>query len=265
MKFQILSDLHNEFLRDRASPPSHLWKGEIPDTKADVIILAGDIDTGLDGIAWGSRESWRLGKDVVYVMGNHEFYRHEYHALKERAADLGLNAHVHFLDCGMCEFGDIRVLGLTLWTDYASEPAVPRDLAMFHAGVTLADHKVIRIRLGEDSRPFGPEDALLIHEDERRWLVEQLQIPYAGRTVVVTHHAPHPVCRHPAFSDSPVNPAFYSNLEEIIAGYDIDLWVYGHTHSNLDVELHGTRIVSNQAGYPGENVRGFEPGLVIEV
>lgn len=265
MKFQILSDLHNEFLRDRNPPSSHLWKGEIPDTKADVIILAGDIDTGLDGIVWGSRESWRLGKDVVYVMGNHEFYRHEYHALKESVPGPELDAHVHFLDCGICEFGDVRVLGLTLWTDYAAEAATPREVAMFHAGGTLADHKAILISSEGSNRLFRPEDALRIHEAERRWLVEQLQIPYAGHTVVVTHHAPHPVCRHPAFPVSPVNPAFYSNLEEIIAGYDIDLWVYGHTHSNLDVELHGTRIVSNQAGYPGENVRGFDPGLVVDV
>ncbi len=258
MKFQILSDLHNEFLRDRDPPPSHPWKGEIPDTDADVVILAVDIDTGLEGITWGSRESWRLQKELVYVAGNHEFYRHEYYSLKERIAALVEGIPVHFLDCGCREFGNVRVLGLTLWTDYAADAATPRDLAMFHAGRSMIDHQLIWIRSPDKDRKFEPADALSLHRAERQWLEAQLKKPYSGKTVVVTHHAPHPVCENPAFPDSPINTAFYSNLEDIIAHHDIDLWVYGHTHSNLDMELYGTRIVSNQPGYPGENVKGFK-------
>jgi len=47
--------------------------------------------------------------------------------------------------------------------------------------------------------------------------------------------------------------------------YDIDLWVYGHTHANLDMTISDTRLIANQAGYPGENVRGFNDGLVVEI
>jgi len=50
MKIQILSDLHNEFLRNGEPDPYHHWSGEIPQSNADIIVLAGDIDTGKRGI-----------------------------------------------------------------------------------------------------------------------------------------------------------------------------------------------------------------------
>ena len=46
MKIQLLNDLHNEFLSNGNNNPGHKWPGFIPETDADIIILAGDIDTG---------------------------------------------------------------------------------------------------------------------------------------------------------------------------------------------------------------------------
>ncbi len=45
--------------------------------------------------------------------------------------------------------------------------------------------------------------------------------------------------------------------------HEIDVWVYGHTHSNLDMSVLNTRIVSNQAGYPSENVKDFDDRFVL--
>ncbi len=45
----------------------------------------------------------------------------------------------------------------------------------------------------------------------------------------------------------------------------IDVWVYGHTHSNLDALVNDTRIVSNQAGYPSENITRFIPGFCLDI
>ena len=50
MKVQLLSDLHNEFLRNGRADPKHKWTGLIPETQADIIVLAGDIDTGTNGL-----------------------------------------------------------------------------------------------------------------------------------------------------------------------------------------------------------------------
>ncbi len=43
------------------------------------------------------------------------------------------------------------------------------------------------------------------------------------------------------------------------------LWVHGHTHRSVHYELNGTRVISNQRGYPEQRHTGFKPGLVIEV
>jgi len=265
MKLHILSDVHNEFLRNGKVPPSHPWKAEIPETDADVIILAGDIDVGLEGIEWIIEESERLDKEIVYVLGNHEFYRHEYYSLKEEIAAKAKDANIHFLDCGILELENVRILGFTLWTDYLADKSTPQDLAMFYAGKSLADHQLIQIKSSGNYKRFKPEDALQLHQVEKHWLEEQLKKPFAGKTVVVSHHAPHPVCIHPDYPNSPIGTAFYSDLEDLIVNYDIDLWIYGHTHSNLDAVVYDTRIISNQAGYPGEKVKNFDPLFTVDL
>jgi hypothetical protein len=43
----------------------------IPDTAADVILLAGDIDIGLTGLRWAIGEAERLRRPILCVFGNH--------------------------------------------------------------------------------------------------------------------------------------------------------------------------------------------------
>ncbi len=67
MKIQYLSDLHLEF--DRTCKSAALNKfGDVPDCGADVLVLAGDIDTKLRGVDWAIRQSDHLGIPVVYVL-----------------------------------------------------------------------------------------------------------------------------------------------------------------------------------------------------
>jgi predicted phosphodiesterase len=264
MKIQLLSDLHNEFLRNGKTSPNHLWSGSIPETDADIIILAGDIDTGINGAEWAISESERLEKNIIYVLGNHEFYGHEYHSMKEKISKQCKGTGVHCLDPDVYVEDDVRFIGATLWTDYTADISVPQDLAMFYVDKALMDHRVIKYRSGDSYRRFKPHDALAIHLKELNWLKQKLDNHHQGKTVVVTHHGPHPVCQHPAFPVSEMSAAFHSDLGGLIDDNDIDVWVYGHTHSNLDEVIFDTRIISNQAGYPGENVGDFDAGFTIE-
>ena len=59
MKLQIMSDLHIAF-----------GEPQVPATDADLIILAGDIGRPRQAIRW----AYGLGKPVLYVPGNHEYY-----------------------------------------------------------------------------------------------------------------------------------------------------------------------------------------------
>jgi Icc-related predicted phosphoesterase len=82
--------------------------------------------------------------------------------------------------------------------------------------------------------------------------------------VVVTHHAPSPGSVAPAYAGHPLNPAFASDLDALVAAGRPDLWVHGHVHTSFDYRLGATRVVCNPLGYPRENA-SFDPGLVVEL
>ncbi len=265
MKIQLLSDLHNEFLRNGKQNPDHKWAGTIPETDADVIVLAGDIDTGTEGVDWAIKESQRLGKNIVYVTGNHEFYRQEYNSLKAKIKKQATGTAVHYLDCNVYIQKKVRFIGATLWTDYKTNNRTPQELAMFFVTKRVADHKVIKYKVGDTYRNFQPLDALAIHKKELHWLKKQINTPYKGKTIVISHHGPHPICQHPAYPVSEISSAFHSDLSELIKHSNIDVWAFGHTHANVDKVIDNTRIISNQAGYPGENVSDFNASTIIEI
>jgi predicted phosphodiesterase len=265
MKIQILSDLHNEFIRSGVTDPKHKWSGSIPETDADLIILAGDIDTGTKGAEWAVAESNRVARTIVYVPGNHEFYGYEYFKTCDAISSLCKDSAVHCLNPGVLIQGDLRIIGATLWTDYRADVSVPQDLAMYYVEKALADHRKITFKSKTKYRRFLPADAWGLHLKELSFIEEQLETPFPGKTVVVSHHGPHPVCQHPDYPVSEISSAFHSDLSRVIERYDVDIWVYGHTHANLDTVVFDTRIISNQAGYPGENVRDFDAGLTVEL
>ena len=91
----------------------------------------------------------------------------------------------------------------------------------------------------------------------------------AKHIVVVTHHLPTLEVVAPHHKGSVLNSAFATELGELIADSRIDAWIYGHSHTNIDTEINGTKIVSNQMGYIFQDehiANGFEPGkfLVID-
>ncbi len=247
MKLHVLSDLHTEFAAF-----------EPPRTGADVVILAGDIGVGTDGIDWAARVF--PDRPVVYVPGNHEYYGHDI----ARAADLWTDVpdHVRLLDDDACEIDGVRFLGSTLWTDFRFYGEADAPAARRHANVILRDYESISI----DARRFTPEDSVELHERCRAWLEGELAREHDGPTVVVTHHLPALPSVAPRYADDALNPAFASRLEPVIEAHRPALWIHGHTHAACDYEIFGTRVVCNPRGYPSEFGAGsFRADLVIEV
>ena len=57
-------------------------------------------------------------------------------------------------------------------------------------------------------------------------------------------------------------------MGDFIADSRIDVWIYGHSHTNIDIVIGNTRIVSNQLGYIyyNEHLRnGFDANKVVEI
>ncbi|WP_342244746.1 metallophosphoesterase [Pseudomonas sp. OTU5201] len=244
MRIHLLSDLHNEF---GVFQPAAF--------EADVVILAGDIDTGERGIPW-ARQAFAC--PVLYVPGNHEFYRGHLAKtlLKLRQASC---PRVRMLDRDEVTIDSVRFLGATMWTDFAATGNAP--VASEYAQSVMNDFRQIRT---DNYRRLRPSDLVWESVTTRDWLRARLAAPHDGPTVVVTHHAP--TLR--SLQDNPhagthLDAAFANRWDDLM-GDPIVLWVHGHVHMAIDFDVAGTRVVCNPRGYPGE-VTGFDPGLILQV
>ena len=68
--------------------------------------------------------------------------------------------------------------------------------------------------------------------------------------------------------DSVLNSAFASDDGDLVSNNRIDVWIYGHSHTNIDAEIGGTKVLSNQMGYVFQNehlMNGFDSGKYIEI
>lgn len=237
MRIQLASDLHLEHLR-RDFPGERVI---VPASGADILVLAGDLANGTDAI--GLFCDWPV--PVVYVAGNHEFYGHEMEPLRRTLREQCAGTSIHFLDNEAVDFGGVRFLGATLWTDYRLLRDRSPQQAMEWAESRLADHYRI-YTIGKIR--FRPSGALAEHERARGWLEQELAHPYDGKTVVVTHHAPHPQSVHPRYAGDHLNAAFASDLSHLLAS--ADLWLHGHVHDSFDYRVGRCRVVANPLGYP---------------
>lgn len=225
MRTQIASDLHLEFLaRTLPSEPTIS-----PAPGADLLLLAGDISVGSHAVQLF--RDWPV--PVIYVVGNHEAYRHCWSDVLKQCELMAQGTSVRFLERGIIDFGEVRVLGCTLWTDYCLYTKQRQHEAMEYASQRLNDHRLIR---NADASPFSPADALREHERAKAWLTYELSRPYRGRTVVMTHHGPHRNSVHPRYEDNLLNAAFVSDLTNLMS--EVDLWVHGHVHDSFDCAFH---------------------------
>lgn len=251
MRIRVLSDLHVEF--QRWTPPA---------VSADVVVLAGDIGCGAQGIDWG-REHFPEA-EIIYVPGNHEFYDSEMHAALGEMRAAAARTGVHLLDADSVEIVGVRFLGATLWTDFALYGAEPKDIARAMAiGQTMmADYRVIRWKHGGSLTPEHTRD---IHRLQVGWLTAALSRPFAGSTVVITHHLPHPQSVHAKYQGDWSNTCFASDLSALVRP-PVNLWIHGHTHESMDYKIGDTRVVCNPRGYvPQEPNEHFNPALVVEL
>nr|WP_254640638.1 metallophosphoesterase [Burkholderia sp. GbtcB21] len=231
---------------------------------ADLVVLAGDIHNHAEGLRWAA-ETFDPAVPVIYVPGNHEYYDGEFGALEAAMRDA---AHaldnVHYLNNGVYVDPEqrFRVLGTTLWADFSlfgsdeasiatSIEAALRVMLDFKGliQVTWPHDAALHAAPGAAERDFSPADAIALHRQGRAWLEAQLAVPFAGRTIVVTHHAPHRRSLAERYAEDLASAGFVTDMAELVRP-PVDLWIHGHTHTSFDyVADGGTRVVCNPRGY----------------
>tara|TARA_R100000365_G_scaffold433_1_gene1402 strand:+ start:10372 stop:11265 length:894 start_codon:yes stop_codon:yes gene_type:complete len=260
MKLWIMSDLH-------VDGDAGFFELPYPPPEADVLVIAGDIADGFQGgIEW---LQWNIPRNplppIVWVPGNHDFYG-------------GVNPHAELdaaiRDCAAMgvtvlargetlEIGGVRIVGATLWTDFAVAGNDDFDIAqaMVWAKHAMPDYRSIDMGL----RRLHPRDTLAWHRDHRATIGRRLAKPFDGPTVVVTHHAPTQFSLADPMRPTPSDGSFASDLLGMIEAYQPALWVHGHVHQRHDYRVDTTRVVCNPRGYSDHDGFGFDERFVIEI
>lgn len=236
VKIQIASDLHLDLL-DHKFPEFRA----VQPTDADILVIAGDIHRRAEAIA--AFRDWPV--PVIYVHGNHEPYRGCLGDVVEELRRDSTDTNVHYLERDEEVVNGVRFLGCCLWTDFNLMPDVTEQ-AMQESDRCLLDYRRITM---ENGQGFSAADSREVHAASLSWLTRKLGEPFDGKTVVVTHHAPHPNSIHPRFAGSLINAAFVSDLTPLILERQPDLWIHGHVHDSFDYRIGKTRIIANPRGY----------------
>lgn len=233
MRLQIVSDLHlSHWSQAMRLPKAEVLPLLVPETDADAIIVAGDIDDGGQGVMCSTLAQIRPSQPVLYVLGNHDFYGGRMPSETEDSlyCIVGLAGKISCGQSGL-RFGE-RFVGTTLWHD---DTEIARYLAP-----DWSDSCIIgwREEVGEANRRA------------QRLLAEEL----TPGAVLITHFLPTRASIAPKYKGYPTNCFFVSDLEELIAARKPALVIHGHTHTAQDYTLPcGVRVVCNPVGYPGEN------------
>jgi hypothetical protein len=193
------------------------------------------------------------------------------------AADLG----IILLDDAMAVIDGVRFVGGTLWTDMSSRPSYMSANEAMRAAERMNDYRLIKKGAGRSKDTLRPTDTIAAHRKSVAYIESVLTTPFAGDTVLVTHH---PASNRSLLGYDPAKPGAFRDLDWCYAT-DLERWfigegmpsdyvppalaIHGHVHANRDYVVGSTRIVANPRGYPapiiGRENHDFDPDLVVEV
>jgi hypothetical protein len=251
-------------------------------TDRAIAVFAGDVCSGAGGPA-ALRALTNL--PTVYVAGNHEFWGGDYY---ERLVDIEAQARahdVHFLERRAVVLDGVRFLGATTWTDYGGGHAALLSYGLWH----MKDHQAISAerwwteanrarfikQFGEQALEhfdgkFNPLLAMDLHRKTRTWLKRELAKPFAGPTVVVSHHAPcFESLRQAGVRPEALNRDLWArrrsddldltrvgsyaseilpDLHYELARGGVRLWAHGHLHQAMHFGVRGIPVAANPRG-----------------
>ena len=246
VRLWVLSDLHLE-----AVPHPDAYRPARP--AFDVLVVAGDVWEGDSRRALEVAASLADGKPAVFVLGNHEPWDGELQQVREEARHAAGQLGVTLLDDSEATVAGVDFVGGTLWADgcLGGSDTVP--------GRPTGE----RIQVG--GRPITSGDEMALHARTRGVIEAALARPRDRRLVIVTHHAPHPLCLPVTGRTGWAAGNAASDLSALTDAGWAAAWVHGHVHAKIDfTRPGGTRVVCNAAG-PGFTNPGFLDDWLVEV
>jgi metallophosphoesterase superfamily enzyme len=239
---------------------------------ADVLIIAGDL--GHDNaqnitIIKMLRELYF--KHIICVLGNHDYYlinskiaAHYDNDPFKRAQEMRdlLNAinGVHCLDGNVVEIEGIRFGGCDSWYDgqyvlHHLNPHYEYDLDYVQS---LWKHTMNDAHYMPNAKRF-----------DELWDIEKPKIEaiYQRCDVMITHVMPsiNPEHVDKIYRSDKATGYFTFDGQKYLKETTAHTWIYGHSHTNQDIEAHGVRMVANQLGYRNEAIKNSLQGKRLEI
>jgi predicted phosphodiesterase len=238
MRLAYLSDLHLEFARLSS------WESFIPKNwDIDWLVLAGDIGRDVPQLDLFFQFCKKQGyNNIIYVPGNHEYYRGNYRAQHWELEKLAYKHGICFCDT-VHKSGEFLFIPTTLWAYLQPDSLEAR----------LVEKRINDFRIIEGMTPALMSD---LHLKAKVFLESALKFANMSnlKPIVVTHFSPSMQGLHPRYNpEDVINKYFHNSLEELILTYHPPLWIHGHTHDLCDYWIEETHILCNPIGYPGEN------------
>jgi predicted phosphodiesterase len=234
MRVAYCSDLHLEF--DANSTP-YLF------VDAEVLILAGDVCEAKNIPVEFFQSLCNFYDHVIYVAGNHEFYRSEYNKAIKLLSNIGID-NLHFLQNETVEIEGVVFAGCTLWSHI--EPS-----ERWFVGIGMNDYHLIRINdYDKHYRKLSPADTCAEHQRSVDWIRSLSHVD-----VMITHHLPSFNSVATRYKTSQYNCCYATDLVDLLE--DKQFWVHGHTHDAYNYTENGCNVLCNPHGYPNERADGF--------
>lgn len=200
-------------------------------------------------------------KHIICVLGNHDYYlinskvaAHYDNDSFKRAQEMRdlLNSidGVYCLDGNVVEIDGVRFGGCDSWYDgqyvlHHLNPHYEYDLDHVQ---NLWKHTMNDAHHMPNVKLF---DAL--------WDIERPKIEaiYQQCDVMITHVMPsiNPEHVDKMYRSDKATGYFTFDGQKYLKETTAHTWIYGHSHSNQDVEVHGVRMIANQLGYRNEAIK----------
>lgn len=237
-----ITDVHLEYWKRLVD-----FNNVIDKKVADIAILTGDIAGGTYSIGF-INHLISLGYEVIYVLGNHEFYGHNVDELILKWRELSKRTDgLHFLEGDSIVIGDVEFFGTCLWTSLNTN-SKSEDVDSF-----------LKLKLKKE-KDFASIKNWNVDKMKDRFydawgnLQNLLEKSDSKKKVVLSHYLPSYICIHECYINSVNNSMFATELGNYIACSDIMYWFHGHTHSSVDKMIGDTRVICEPYGYNDINM-----------